>query len=564
MKIKGMMYDVGRDVGGNEKYYRELIERLAGYGYNMLILNLEYRFQFPSHPEIGMPDGLTPEKVRTLDDFAKEHGIELVPFMNCAGHCEGIGMTEKYNHLCADDIQSNSVEQLCINMPEAVQLALDLFNDLCDCFSGKYFHVGGDEIRWLQKLYPELEPDDRMKKAVEFLNLIIKTVKSRGKIPMVWGDMLLKHQSILENLDSDVLICDWSYFTAPDLKQLSNIKTLSFFKDAKRPTVFCNSASSFYGNPMMSDTSTMNIVYGSDEYFNLFGDEALGIITTVWEIQYGGFFDVVWPWLYLQSKINNGEKRNFRSLSFLGEYTSAEWGLPEGDDSLEKWHRLMDVEFTKFVLYEAFLDKRLRPSLEANGNRPCKMMRMFFNSLFRNRNILPFINNERRTWLTPYMIEKIEEIYRKALLLAEHMDKASVRRKEEARHLLQYNKVMLAIIDLLKLETSFENCYHRAAEVQFTDNDEFKNTMNELKGICLSMAEKAGILAEWINTLYEEGNYAADACVIAGMSVEELLKRADNIGKIADSGVALVSYRRFISRDADLPMIRHIGKDYAK
>jgi len=99
-RIKGMLYDVGRDLRGDEKYYQELIKRLADYGYNMILLNLEYRFFFPSHPEIGMPDSLTPDIIQRLDKFARSYNIELVPFMNCAGHCNGIGMTEKYNHLC--------------------------------------------------------------------------------------------------------------------------------------------------------------------------------------------------------------------------------------------------------------------------------------------------------------------------------------------------------------------------------------------------------------------------------------------------------------------------------
>lgn len=564
MQIKAMLYDVGRDLAGDEKHYKEIIERLAEYGYNMMVLNLEYRFCFPSHPEIGMPDGLTPETVRKLDKFAKSCGVELVPFMNCAGHCNGIGMTEKYNHLCADDRCTKQVEQLRINTPEAEQLVFDLYNDLYDCFSSKYFHVGGDEIRWLDKLYPDLEPDERMRQCVDFLNRVIADVKSKGKIPMLWGDMLLKYPSVLEHLDPDVIICDWSSFTSPELKQLSNIKTLSFFKNSKRPTMFVDGASACFGNPIIANNATMNVVHGSNEYLELFGDESPGIMITVWEIQYGGFFDVVWPWLYLQSRINAGEKRDFRSFSFLGEYTALEWGLPEGDDTLEQWHKLMDVEFSKFVMYEAFLDKRLRPALEINGNRPFKLMRWFYNSLFCNRNILPLLNEERNAWLTPYMVEKVEEIYRKALVLAERMDKLAVKRKEEARHLLQYNHVMLDVIKLVKLEAAFEQCYHEAAEVQFADAVQYRNKMNELKDICFAMAEKADALVDWVNILYKESNYAADACVMPRMSAEELRKRADNIDKIAESGVALVSYLRFIRRDADLPMIRHIGRDLTK
>ncbi|MBQ6876217.1 MAG: hypothetical protein IJN46_08295, partial [Lachnospiraceae bacterium] len=81
MHIKAVLYDVGRDQGGREEFYENLIVRLADYGYNMLILNIEYRFHFSSHPEIAMPDSLTPDAVRRLDKIAKEHNMQLVPCM---------------------------------------------------------------------------------------------------------------------------------------------------------------------------------------------------------------------------------------------------------------------------------------------------------------------------------------------------------------------------------------------------------------------------------------------------------------------------------------------------
>lgn len=564
MKIKGMLYDVARDLAGNEQYYMNMIDRLAAYDYNMLILNLEYRFCFPSHPSIAMPDGLTPDVVRRLDKYAKERGIELVPFMNCSGHCDGIGMTDKYCHLCTDDMQSNSVEQLYISNPEAKQLILDLYNDLYDCFSSKYFHVGGDEVRQLDKIFPDLDPDERMRIGIEFLNEMIADVKAHGKIPMVWGDMLYKHPGVLEIMDPDAIICDWSYFSAPDFKELSNKKTLSFFRKSKRPTVFADAATSFTGNPVTADTSTRNIVFGSEEYLEMFGEDAVGIIVTTWDIKLAGAFDVVWPWIYLQSRINAGEKRDFRSFSFLGEYATLEWGLPEGDDKLEQWYRLMDTEFNKMVSYEAFLDKKLRPALEDMGNRPFKLMRVFYNRLFSSRNILPLISAERVKWLTPYMLDKSEEIYRKALALAEQMDSMATKRKEEARHLLQYNKVMLTILKLVRLEAELEECYHQAANIQFADPAGYKAKMNELSKICLAIAGEVDVMAAWGDILYKEDNRSADACVLTPLCAADLRVRAENIIKIAESGVSLVSYQRFIRRDPDMPMVRHLGREFAK
>ena len=411
MDIRGMLYDVGRDQGGKEAFYEQMIQRLVDYGYNMLVLNLEYRFQFPSHPEVAMPDSLTPETVRRLDVYAKERGIELVPFMNCAGHCNGIGLTEKYNTLCADDSNSTkAVEQLRINLPEAEALMLDLYEDLYVSFSSKYFHIGGDEIRHLNVLYPNLEPKERIREAIRYLNKMCAHVKAQGRIPMIWGDMLLKYPELIEQVDQEAIICDWNSFTAPYLKPVSNRKTLSCFKEQNKSTIFSNAVSSWIGNPMISDNTTQNIVFASREYQEIFGEDAKGILTNVWQIEYGGCFDVVWPWLYLQSRVNQGEQRDCRSMEFLKEYTTLEWGVAPEDDSLMKWYRLVDTEVSKAVLYEAFMDQSLRPVLEEMGNRPYKLFRWFFSSLFHTENILPLLHAERKKWLNGHLLEQIESL----------------------------------------------------------------------------------------------------------------------------------------------------------
>ena len=561
MYIKAVLYDVGRDQGGKESFYENLIVRLADYGYNMLLLNLEYRFHYSSHPEIAMPDSLTPEAVKRLDQMAEEYGIALVPIMNCAGHIDGIGMTDKYNFLCANgDIHARGVEQLRIDLPEAESFMLNLYSDLYECFSSKYFHIGGDEIRQLDLIYPELEPKERMQRAVGYLNRIIANVKAHGKIPMMWGDMLVRHPDVMDSLDKDVVLCDWAYFSSPASKAISNRKSLSFFEKAEYKTLFANSICTFMGNPLICDNSTMNIVFGTKEYNEILGSKAAGVVTTIWEIQYGSCFNVVWPWLYLQSCIHKGEECDYRSLDFLRKYTALEWGLPDDDNSLEKWYQLVDIGFTKMVLYEAFLDQSLKPALEKNVQRPYKMLRMFWAELFTNRNIIPVINTVRREWLTSTVLNKMEQLYVEALPLAESMVERSSKRKEESRHLLQYNQVLLTITKLVRLEEQLEATYHTAAQIQFMDKDKFQCCIEELQWIYWTMAECVDVLVGWIEVLHAEENYAADVCIMTPLAAEDLRKRAENIKKIAESNVSLVQYQRFIRRDSDLPMMRHIRR----
>ena len=133
-RIRAILYDVARGLKSDPVILEKIIKRLSKHGYNMLILNLKYRFKFPSNPEIGLPDSLTPEDVKHLDRISKEAGIELVPFINCVGHCSGIGMLEKYRHLTADPSGLNDgIEQLRVSEPDAMNLIADLYNDICKC-----------------------------------------------------------------------------------------------------------------------------------------------------------------------------------------------------------------------------------------------------------------------------------------------------------------------------------------------------------------------------------------------------------------------------------------------
>ena len=62
-----------------------IAEGLAPLGFNALILEVDYGFQFQSHPELDAR-GLSKDQARELVEICREHGIRLIPLMNCLGH----------------------------------------------------------------------------------------------------------------------------------------------------------------------------------------------------------------------------------------------------------------------------------------------------------------------------------------------------------------------------------------------------------------------------------------------------------------------------------------------
>ena len=64
-------------------------EFLAPRGFNLLVLQVRYRYQFKKHPELWGYDPLSLADVKKLLNACKRHGIRLLPKMNLIGHQSG-------------------------------------------------------------------------------------------------------------------------------------------------------------------------------------------------------------------------------------------------------------------------------------------------------------------------------------------------------------------------------------------------------------------------------------------------------------------------------------------
>ena len=61
-------------------------EYLAPRSFDTVVLQIRYRYQFKSHPELWGYDPLSFGDVKKLLDVCKKNGIKLVPKMNLFGH----------------------------------------------------------------------------------------------------------------------------------------------------------------------------------------------------------------------------------------------------------------------------------------------------------------------------------------------------------------------------------------------------------------------------------------------------------------------------------------------
>lgn len=318
-------YDLAREQTCHMDYLKQVIDRLSDHKINMLHLYLENRFQFQKHPEVSPPGVMTPEQARELDEYASQRFVELVPEVNCLAHLENALKVEKYKHLAED--QENPYE-ICTQIPEAVEFVKDLVTEVAACFKSVYFHMGGDEA-WHMGRCPvcaeRIESEGgKQGMFIRHYTHIAEYIKSLGKRPMMWGDMLLENPGVAEAMPKDIIIFDWHYGE-------TSVDTVTHFTSHGYEVYVCPAMSGFGRLAAPYDQATNNIYKFIGE-----GVEggATGVCMCAWELRLGHYFNNdYWgillaadrAWNTDAGDIQEYEKRFCREFYGLGDLRPVEY-----------------------------------------------------------------------------------------------------------------------------------------------------------------------------------------------------------------------------------------------
>ena len=198
------------------KYIENFIREISRYKINTLIFEYEDSIRYDGrHSRISHPKAWTKQQVRDLIGLAGSRQIKVIPLLQSLGHVEYILRHPEYRHLReADGVWT----QYCPTNPAAVDLFRQLCEELLPLHEGsEYFHIGGDETYHLgrcgrcQKVAAEKGKSGLY---VEHINRICEYLGSRGKIPMLWDDVLAENPGRLPDLYKDAVIVYWDYTPA--------------------------------------------------------------------------------------------------------------------------------------------------------------------------------------------------------------------------------------------------------------------------------------------------------------------------------------------------------------
>ena len=226
-----------------EQFLTFMENDLAPGGINALVLRVDYRYRYKSHPELREEGALSEQEVKKLVDMARKNRIRLIPQINLLGHQSWAGSLNKLLEAYPEFDENPSVEMpeeygwpnqdglycksYCPLHPGVHEVVFALVDEIMDVFEADAFHAGMDEVFYIgEDECPRCSEKDRAELFAGEVNRIRDHLAAGGKELWIWGDRLLDgiatglgmweasendtHRAI-DMIRKDVVICDWHY-----------------------------------------------------------------------------------------------------------------------------------------------------------------------------------------------------------------------------------------------------------------------------------------------------------------------------------------------------------------
>ena len=207
------------DLKGYQPKFETLLEefrRLAQYKVNLVLLELEDKYDYQCAPEVGVPGAYTAEQLRVLSRHAAALGITVVPKLQCLGHADYLLKHPRYRHLR----EAGHPYQYCPRSDEAFALWKAMAGELMELFAEHrgFFHVGADETDKLG-VCPECAKHSKADSYVFHVERCLDFVVGQGRVPIMWDDILRDAHGVLgtegaeraRSLAAKAILNYWSY-----------------------------------------------------------------------------------------------------------------------------------------------------------------------------------------------------------------------------------------------------------------------------------------------------------------------------------------------------------------
>jgi hypothetical protein len=214
------------------------LPKLASQGINFIILEVDYHFEFRSHPELRQDDKqITKAGARKFAAISRKNGIRVIPEFQTIGHQSWAKQTfpllTKYPQFdLTPGAFPNNEGLYCrewdVTNPAVYKIVFRLLDEIIDAFQADAFHIGADEVFLLgSDKSPSTKGKDPGKLYAKAINDIYGHLVKKRKVEMLmWGDRLIDANrfnwgeweasksgtaAAVDMIPKDIIICPWHY-----------------------------------------------------------------------------------------------------------------------------------------------------------------------------------------------------------------------------------------------------------------------------------------------------------------------------------------------------------------
>ncbi|OHB65573.1 MAG: hypothetical protein A2Y77_06425 [Planctomycetes bacterium RBG_13_62_9] len=210
---------------------------LAELGINAVVTEINYGFEYQSHPELRGNNPCTKEQIAKLVAECRKHNVRLIPQFQCLGHQSWSRNTAplltKYPQFDETPGQYPENKDIycrswCPLHPEVNPIIFSLMDELIAAFEADALHVGMDEIFLIgEDVCPRCKGKDKAELLAKAVNDYHKHLVGEKHVEMLmWGDRLIDSSKIklgkwegsqngtapaIDLVPKDIIICDWHY-----------------------------------------------------------------------------------------------------------------------------------------------------------------------------------------------------------------------------------------------------------------------------------------------------------------------------------------------------------------
>ena len=223
-EVRGFYHDVTRGRVPTLAWLKQLADEACFYKLNQLQLYVEHTYLFADLTELhGVAvTPLTAEEILEFDEYCALRGIDLVPSLSTFGHLFELLRTQRHAHLCelenAADMPSTMPHRMAHHTidpanPGSVKLICGMIDEYMALFRSRYFNICADETFDLGKGRNRERMAQEGEEAlyIGFVRQLCGHVAEQGRIPMLWGDIVLKFPHALAELPLGKICLNWGY-----------------------------------------------------------------------------------------------------------------------------------------------------------------------------------------------------------------------------------------------------------------------------------------------------------------------------------------------------------------